>query len=233
MTLAMNCTPELVAHVRREYEDGDRPVPMLALDLGVSYRHFYKVVERYGWRMRKQRPPLDLDYLQRLAIEADNATPESARRAPASAGASAAATTAAPVGGTTAPPDAEISAAPREPDPAAIEPGSLLDRIQWAVSLELDKADEARARLGSEPRSVADAERTARTLATLERLLTRLQQLRPSARGGKGIAYDDMPADDDEFRRDLARRIDAFIAAWTDPALGEFGAAGDGDPVWP
>ena len=229
MALAKRFTPELIAYVRPRYEDGDVPVPVLARELGVSCSNFYTVIERLGWRLRKNRPPRGLDDLQRLLIEAAAATPESARRAPASLTPTSTETPANP----TVVPPAVPAAAAVAPNTMAIEPGSLLDRLQRAVAQELDMAEEGRARLGGEPRSPTDAERSARSLATLAQLMRDLQQLRPSSQHGKGIAYDDMPADDDEFRRDLARRIDAFIAASTDPALGEFGAAGDGDPAWP
>ena len=57
--------------------------------------------------------------------------------------------------------------------------------------------------------------RRARTLAILTRTLHVLARLRGGATT-QGLRHDDdIPADIDEFRRDLARRIDAFVAAET------------------
>jgi hypothetical protein len=88
------------------------------------------------------------------------------------------------------------------------------------VLKELEAEEAARAQLGGAPRLAADAERSARTLSVLTQTLQNLQRLRaatasPQSHIGSNDD-DDMPADLDEFRRDLARRIDAFVASRTD-----------------
>jgi hypothetical protein len=91
------------------------------------------------------------------------------------------------------------------------------------VLVELTTVEAMRAQLKALPRRPLDAERTARTLSSLTDTLQKLQRLRASAAlSEKPIARndddDDMPADIDEFRIDLARRIDAFVASRTKPS---------------
>ena len=63
------------------------------------------------------------------------------------------------------------------------------------------------------------SERSARTLAILTQTLHALQRLRAGSLPEQETPHDDdMPRDIDEFRRDLARRIDAFVASRTDAA---------------
>ena len=91
---------------------------------------------------------------------------------------------------------------------------------------ELTTVETMRASLGAEPLRPMDAERTARTLSILTQTLHALTRLRGGAAPDSGSHDDDhdMPRDIDEFRRDLARRIDAFVASRTDARHG------DGDP---
>jgi hypothetical protein len=99
------------------------------------------------------------------------------------------------------------------------------------VLAELATVEAMRASLGPLPQRWTDAERTARTLGLLTQTLQHLQRLR-AGRAGEARPHDDdddddMPADIDEFRRDLARRIDAFVASRT----GARGAEGDCGPA--
>ena len=68
---------------------------------------------------------------------------------------------------------------------------------------ELTVVKSLRERLKNEPQGRVAAERTARTLSTLTDTLQKLQHLQ-CAIPASGSDYD-MPADIDEFRRDLAR----------------------------
>jgi hypothetical protein len=105
---------------------------------------------------------------------------------------------------------------------------SPIDRLERLVEKELDAEEAVRAQLGPLPRNPADAERTARTLSTLTQTLHALQRLR-SGTGPDTDNDDDMPRDIDEFRRDLARRIDAFVASRTQRA--DAGGDPDSDAV--
>ena len=58
-----------------------------------------------------------------------------------------------------------------------------------------------------------DAERMARTLSTLTQTLQTLQRLNAGEMARNADDDDDMPRDIDEFRHELARRIDAFVAS--------------------
>jgi hypothetical protein len=85
---------------------------------------------------------------------------------------------------------------------------------------ELTVVESLRDRLKNEPQSQVAAERTARTLSTLTDTLQKLQRLQ-CAVPANGPDYD-MPADIDEFRNELARRINAFV----DSRIGESDAEG-------
>jgi hypothetical protein len=99
---------------------------------------------------------------------------------------------------------------------------SALDRLEQAVLKELTIVETMRASLGAEPLRPMDAERTARTLSSLTETFAKLRRLRLALQPPSGLHDDDdMPADIDAFRLDLARRIDAFVASRTD-----FGHAG-------
>ncbi len=75
----------------------------------------------------------------------------------------------------------------------------------------------AHARRGGAPQESADRERSARTISILLRALHSLRELRSdvSTFEPSDNHDDDMPADIDEFRNELARRIDAFVASRT------------------
>ena len=88
---------------------------------------------------------------------------------------------------------------------------SAIDRIERLVAQELAAEEASRAQLGLLPRSSGDAERCARTLAILTRTLQALARLRGGATEHGSRHDNDIPADIDEFRHALARRIEAFL----------------------
>jgi transposase-like protein len=104
-----------------------------------------------------------------------------------------------------------LADAPSPPDPAA------LDRIERALLNELATVEAMRESLDTEPLRPIDAERTARTLSILTETLTKLRRHRLAAAAQAGAGHDDdLPADIDAFRDDLARRIEAFVASRAD-----------------
>ena len=126
----------------------------------------------------------------------------------------------------------------RSRDTAA--PATLADQLQQqlrqAIERELAAIDTILAELGASEGPSPAAERTARTLASLTRTLKEVNRLHEAAAGtggAKSVAArtaadtddDDMPRDIDEFRRELTRRIDAFVASRTDAGIRD---AGDG-----
>src|SRR5262245_9433425 len=90
-------------------------------------------------------------------------------------------------------------------------PGDTIVRLHRAVLEELQVVEAMRARLKRKPQNPADAERTARTLSSLTETLQKLQRLQCALPETELKDDDDMPADIDEFRRELARRIRAFV----------------------
>jgi hypothetical protein len=127
--------------------------------------------------------------------------------------------------------DALVSAAPTSPSTptptlplsgggsptASLAPDACaIDRLEAAVLKELSVVETMRASLGAEPLRPMDAERTARTLSVLTETLGKLRRLRLGSQPQSGPDHDDMPADIDEFRDALARRIDAFVASRAD-----------------
>jgi hypothetical protein len=78
---------------------------------------------------------------------------------------------------------------------------------------ELTVVESLRDRLKNEPQSQVAAERTARTLSILTDTLQKLQRLQYAV-PASGPLYD-IPADIDEFRNELARRINAFVDSRT------------------
>jgi hypothetical protein len=102
---------------------------------------------------------------------------------------------------------------------AASTPLSLdnatIDRLEAAVLKELAVVERQRAALGPEPLRPFDANIIARTLSSLTETLSKLRRLRLAAQPQPDVTHDDMPADIDEFRNELARRIRAFVASRT------------------
>ncbi len=107
-----------------------------------------------------------------------------------------------------------------------------IERLERAVLAELATVEAMRAAMGTLPHKPPGAARTVRTLGMLTQTLQHLQRLRASealqaraaaGSNGQDDHDDDRPRDIDEFRRDLARRIDAFVESRTDGG----GARGD------
>jgi hypothetical protein len=116
-------------------------------------------------------------------------------------------------------PYARIAPAPLKlsaPPPVASAPGGmtpamLAGRVQDAVERELAAVERILGKLG--PAKLDEVECGARTLATLARTLRELTQLRPAGSSPRGGADDEPEIRDlDEFRRDLARRLDRLVA---------------------
>jgi len=97
-------------------------------------------------------------------------------------------------------------------DVAADRQAALAKRILDVVERELDAVEAVLEKFG--PADKAEAERSARTLASLSRTLHEIAAL---AKPGKATPPDDpdddpIPLDADELRRELARRIRGLIA---------------------
>jgi hypothetical protein len=88
------------------------------------------------------------------------------------------------------------------------------------VVKEIEIEEARRAKLGATPVRPAEAQKTARALSILTQTYQVIERLRhgreipPSPEDNE--TSDDLPSDIDEFRRELARRIDTFVASRTD-----------------
>jgi hypothetical protein len=81
---------------------------------------------------------------------------------------------------------------------------------------ELATVEAMHAQRGKLPERPVDAVRTAQTLSSLTETLQKLQRLRCALPPSGSTDDDDMPADIDEFRNELARRIEAFLESRPD-----------------
>lgn len=207
-------TEKLLATLRNRYENTDQTILSIAAEFDIGSRNLQRLVTKHRWAKRSKRVR-DVPRAQRLleeakALAADLPPPERERSdcqriRPAWAG---------PI--------------PREETPTPTLPlsgeGSLsaIDRIEALVVKEIEAEETVRKLFRGKRRVATTSERNARTLATLTQTLHALQRLRAgSLPEQETLTDDDTPHDIDEFRRDLARRIDAFVASRTD--------AGDAD----
>jgi hypothetical protein len=94
-------------------------------------------------------------------------------------------------------------------------------RVQRVVERELDAIDSILSVLGAA--DSAEAERSARTLASLARALKEVMRLAAPEQAPDPDEDDPMPRDLDEFRRELARRIEALAAEAEGQAPGDGG----------
>jgi hypothetical protein len=225
-------TPEFVAGVRHDYEDTDKSLAQIAVDHAISERTVNRWRDRDGWARRSERvrgvPPATRALQEATALlarppadAADDGTVGWAKRSVPTIPAPHAQTSR---------DDDHVGTARSAPLPTLPEtPPSAIARIERLVEKELAAEEAVRAQLGPLPRPPAEAERAARTLATLTQTLHALARLRAGRLPGAGSRYDDdMPEDIDAFRIDLARRIDLFVASRTKPEDdGEHGEHGE------
>jgi hypothetical protein len=91
----------------------------------------------------------------------------------------------------------------------------LVDRLQRAIETELSALERYQLTPRAYPLTPAEAERISRTLERLIATLSKVDHLRASAAPTNPAYPYDMPEDIDEFRNELARRINAFVDSRT------------------
>jgi hypothetical protein len=191
---ARGFTLEAIENMRQRYEDTDETQASIAADFGIHSKTLRTLAREQGWKLRKNRPPRDLPQAIRLNLLADQAVGSAA------------------IG--EASPDPMLALVPGE---AAVGP-NIAARLEQAVEKELRKVEALRNEFGNPAHRSIEAERTARTLATLTETLFKVRRLREPGQTG-AIADDDMPADLDGFRRALAERMEAFVRSRADGAV--------------
>jgi len=218
-TIAIKYTAELLENARYRFEETDEPATSIAADVGVHRNTLRRVSAREGWK--RYVPTRDLSPAARLLVQTERLkAAEPADHCPEQR-----TNASEPSLGSDLRPlreDGDAVATAAE-EPAMPDLATTIERLHRAVLEELTAVETMRAQLKREPQSSTDAERTARTLSSLTEVLQKLQRLQ-CALPQTGSEDDDMPVDIDEFRRELARRIEEFVASRTD-------ARDDGPPI--
>jgi len=188
-------SPELEARGRYLFEETEAAMADIAFELGIHKGTVPVVAGRRGWK-RYVPPPRDVLPATRILVETESLERQREIAQPGPGGERA------------------------QPDGASGESESdIIARLRRAVLDELTAIETLRDRLKNEPQSRVAAERTARTLSTLTDTLQKLQRLQYAV-PASGSLYD-MPADIDEFRNELARRIGEMVASRSDEGVGE------------
>lgn len=198
-------TREALAHARHQYEHTPLSLARIAVDLGIHRKTFRSLARSQAW-VRYVRPPRGLLPAVQL----------NARASELEAQAFDASMPATPSSENTDAVRRGEGTGPKSASPVLPQLADTLDRLYRAVMEELVAVETLRAQVKREPQSPQDAERTARTLSSLTETLQKLQRLQ-CAVPQSGSHNDDIPADIDEFRTELARRIEAFVASRSDP----------------
>lgn len=198
-------TPEQIAQGRWMYEKSGVPIHDIAAFFGIARNTLHNRINEWGWEKRRYDAPVQPD--RRLPVRPDTPAPGEP------AGVDAASDQSAPRDPPTrepAPPLRLIGKIAR--DAPVAERTALALRLQSAVERELSAIDRVLATLGRA--DSLEAERAARVLASLARTLREIVTLSTPESAADDDADDDaIPRDMDEFRRELARRMDAFASA--------------------
>ena len=200
---AYGLSAEVLEYTRQRYEETDDLQSSIAADVRISRGTLHRVAKAQGWLLRKDRPPRGLSQALKLNIQATEAMQGKASET------------------------SKAEARNTDPDSPPIA-GSVADRLEAALEQELRKVESLRGE--SEPRGKrsVEAERIARTLATLTETLFKVRRLREPG-NISGSNDDDLPSDADGFRLALAHRIEVFVRSRTDAGVSERDQPADGD----
>ncbi|WP_115517160.1 hypothetical protein [Undibacter mobilis] len=181
----MNFTDNLLADARRRYETTLEPLTWIAQDLDVCRTTLRSFAARNGW-VRFNAPPLDISPAARLAQQTDAFV------------------------------RATRSLAPPPADPAPDGPEAA-EWLRRELQAQIRVIKELREKERAESLTVEDGLKLGRMLVQLTDTFLKLNHHTSGvSRHAGDIAddlADDLPEDIDEFRIDLARRIDAFVAS--------------------
>lgn len=204
--------PDAIANARRLYEDTQTPLDQVAAALGITRSTLALRIIEWGWTPRaagnakKSGRQGNKGTARGIKTKRRNSKKAIAKRV--KAGPKNAAT-------------AAVSQAQRVPEATGAE--ALAARVQRVVERELDAIDQILGAIGAA--DPAEAERSARTLASLARALKEVMRLAAPDETADADDDDPVPRDLDEFRRELARRIEALAAGGATRATGDGGSA--------
>ena len=250
-------TPELLANGRDRYEHTDESIASIAADFGIHHHSLSRLAKRERW-VRHHRPARGLPRPARLLAEAERleaeVLEETVRSAPAadagasppplwgraregargedSPGGSTVTATAIPSpqggGEAFAAPPSDNDAPKQEQPPSH---AATIERLRRAVLEEIAAVESMRAALGKQPQRPLEAARTAQALSSLTETVNKLQRMQCGLLETGSDYDDDIPADLDAFREDLARRIAAFMESRPDDEAVVEAAGRPADPA--
>jgi hypothetical protein len=200
---AYGLSAEALEYARHRYVETDDPMSSIAADVGKSRGMMYKIAKAEGWPLRMDRPPRGLSPALKLDIQATEAEANEASD----------------------PAKAEDRGTDPDAPPVA---DSIATRLEAAVEKELRKVESLRGESAPRAKRSAEAERVARTLATLTETLFKVRRLRQPG-NNSGSNDDDLPSDADGFRLALAHRIDVFVRSRIDGSVPEGDQPANGD----
>ena len=218
----IKATPELLANIRHRYEHTDERLATLAVDLGCCGETVRNIAKREGW-VAFVAPPRDLSPAARLRVRAEQLAEQQSPLIPAHAGIEGQDGKAVPCG-----PGSPLSRGRANDDLHA----AIAEQMLHEVAAFLDDVRAERKRMKSAGYAKHELQAVSRVIADLSGSLNRLKPMAqraaaPDSGNAQDDKYDDMPADLDEFRAELARRIRHFVAGRR-ARSGADGIAGDG-----
>lgn len=218
-------TPDAVEAARKLFDETETPLDEIATTLGITRATLKSRIKEWGWGERRSnegtaRTTNKARAAQAVKKESTSRTVRAARTPRATPRGSRATSRAVGTGradrgsGT---PKGRASSGPL--DRPAATPEALAQRVQRVVERELEAIDRVLNAIGAA--DSAEAERSARTLASLARALKEVMRLNAPEETPEADDDDAVPRDLDEFRRELARRLEALAAEETTPAAGD------------
>jgi hypothetical protein len=224
-------TPELIANGRRRYEETAEPVSAIAADFRIHPGSLRRLAGQLGW-VRFGMQARDLPEASRLLAQAEalEASMQTLDRHPEARAQRASKGDGQYLkefgrssfeGGLRPPPQDDGESLSPEHSPATV------DALEREVRAQLALVTAARERLQGLPPRPREGEASSRALSNLTTTLQKIQLMRCGLNPSDNHD-NDLPADLDAFRDELARRIDAFVASRTDArdAVADAGPAG-------
>jgi hypothetical protein len=221
-------SPDAWAQIRYAYEHTERPIGDICIEYGISSGTLRDRMRR--WRWNRRRPAISRDGPP-PAPAMPRAVTSPPHRFAGEGPAHAAAIEQPPR--TAAPWEMETETMTLSPtlplsgggsesaaDAEAGDDAAIVPRLRSAVARVLPAIEATIARLAAGPQHPREMEQAGRALSALTRTLRELNALL-SAHDVRTAEDDPVPEDMDDFRMEVARRIQAFLASRADKEDGE------------